>query len=88
MNEEQRHNEIEVFETDWNEAGMGEEPRLRRGNLLDDFNNVMADERGQSAVEMTIMLAMLTGAIIFTNEIFDTFLTTYIDRVMYFLSHP
>lgn len=74
-----------------------DQPALRRtlapvlpklGGLRDHFRIVMNDEGGQAAVEFTIMLAMLTGSIIATNEIFDVFVTDYINGIMFFLQHP
>ena len=70
------------------------EPALARprgrgpGSLGDDFRRVMADENGQAAVEMAIMLAMLTGAIVFTNEMFNALVQDHIDTLLHVLQPP
>ena len=58
------------------------------GKLSMDFARVMADQNGQAAVEMAIMLMALTGAVVLTNQIFDFFVTEYINGIMFFLRNP
>jgi len=57
-------------------------------SLSHHFRTVMADEGGQAGIEMAVMLSMLVGSILLTNEMFNTLVQEYADTIIHFMRHP